>query len=154
MSTDTRSHGTAVLIGTATVAIAAIITVALLGGSRVTEYQPGTPEAAAQRYLQALFDADYDTAHDLLEPRLLARCAPHELIYHPGPDMDRAVFRSVEERDESVLISIEITSTNVSPEPIPMIDTHEIDTHLVLEPWDGGWRIVDAGWPLAECDWR
>ena len=155
MSADTHSvSGTALLFGAGAVILVAIIGIALLAGSDVTEYDPGTPEAAAQNYLQALIDEDYTTAHALLSPRLQIRCRDYELSREYGPEMDRVVFEDVRHLDTSTVITLRITTLGYSAEPLPSVMRDEIDSRLVLEQFDGDWRIVDADWPLDYCDWR
>lgn len=155
MSADTHSvSGTALLIGAGAVILAAIIGVALLAGSNVTEYQPGSPEAAAQTYLQAMIDGDYAVAHELLSPSWQIRCRDYELRHEYGPEMDRVVFDEVRELDERTLITLRITTLDYTAEPLPNLMRNEIETRLVLEQFDGEWRIVDADWPLDFCDWR
>lgn len=155
MSADTHSmSGTALLFGAGAVILAAIIGIALLANSDVTEYEEGSPEAAAQTYLQSLIDEDYAAAHELLSPTLQVRCRDYELHYEYGPKMDRVVFDDVRALDDRTVITLRITTTDYSAEPLPIVNRNEIESRLVLEQFDDGWRILDADWPLDFCDWR
>lgn len=134
--------------------VVAIIATALLGGSDVTSYPPGTPEAAAQTYLQALFAADYEVAHGLLTPQLEAQCEAHDLRFDRESDMDRAVFDEVRVRGDTAVIDVSLRWMEYSPDPLVPLPSNEIDSRLVLERIDGEWRIASADWPLFSCEWR
>ncbi len=142
------------LAGAGILIVVAIIATALLGGSDVTEYAPGTPEAAAQTYLQALFAADYEVAHGLLTPQLQAQCDAHDLLFDRESDMDRAVFDKVTVRGDTTVIDVSLRWMEYSPDPLVPLASNEVETRLVLERIDGEWRVASADWPLFGCEWR
>lgn len=142
------------LAGAGILIVVAILATALLGGSDVTAYPPGTPEAAAQTYLQALFDGDYQVAHGLLTPQLQAQCDAHDLLFDRESDMDRAVFDDVRVRGDSAVIDVSLRWMEYSPDPLVELSTNEVDSRLVLERIDTEWRIANADWPLFGCEWR
>jgi hypothetical protein len=77
---DTRTRPAVWVIGLVVVGVLLAAAVLLLGPPAVVEYEPGSPEAAAQSYVQALLDGDYDLAYDLLHRRF-------------GPTADRTNWR-------------------------------------------------------------
>lgn len=152
---DTHTHhmpGTAVLIAIGVTLVAAVATIALLGGRDVVEYAPGTPEATAQAYIQALFDRDYEAADALLSPAARARCPSSEIELddtHTGV----ATFERVRRYENRVVIEILLAGARFEPGPFP-IDTDQIETELTLRQLDGEWRIVAGDWPFDRCAWR
>jgi len=159
MNTDThplrrtqRLPGTAVLIGIGVALLAAIVAVAVIGGRGVVEYPEGSPEAAAQTYVQALFDGEDDAAYAMLSPALQARCVAVD------SDVDAtaagsATFEDVHIRDDRVVIDVRLTGARFEPGPLP-IQQEEIDARLTLVEIDGEWRISAGDWPLYRCIWR
>ena len=153
MSADTvHVPGTALLLGAGAITLAVVIGIALMG-SDVAHYPAGTPEAAAQAYLQAQLDDDLNAAHALLAPRLQSRCRPYELGSPFDGGSYRAVFEEVDEDGAEVVITVRIESTGYSDRlPLPAVE--EYMSQLVLEQFDGEWRIVHAEWPLETCERR
>ncbi len=155
---DTHSShmpGTSVLIAIGAVIVLAVASIALLGGRNVAEYAPGSPEAAAQAYVQALFDGDSDAAYAMLSPELQRHCRALETDLG-WTDSSAAVFENVRTRAGRVTIDVVLTGTGFEPGrlPIDQIDQHEIDSQLSIEKSDGEWRIVAGDWPLYRCAWR
>ncbi len=145
-----RKPGSVVLIVGASALVAIIVGVALLGSPKVAEYEPGSPEAAAQRYVQALLDDDYTTAHSLLDADWQRECDPHDLRIEPWWSVATATFTDVNRRGDTATIDIRLDTGDLDFEDIP-IQADTIDTVLVLEHQAGEWRIVGADWPLSEC---
>ncbi len=156
METPTRQPPARHIPGKVTLAIAGAaivavgIVVALLGGPDVTEYPPGTPEAAAQNYVQALFDGDTHAAHAVLGTEIQQNCEPFQLGQEPWLEDGTARFTDVRVNGAQATIDVRITSTNVDFEPSPFND-NEIESRLVLESTNGEWRIVRADWPFDGC---
>lgn len=153
MDTKTRRRpGTAVLVATGVVLVAVIVGLGLLGPRTASEFEPGTPEAAAQTYVQALLDGDYDVAYEMLSPDLQEGCRPNDLRMADGMDIGTAVFENVRIRDERATIEMRLTET-FEPGELPL-DEQDIETRLALDMRDGEWRVVAADWPLYGCEWR
>jgi hypothetical protein len=148
----THAPGSKVLVAVVAGILVAVLAIVLLGGDDVVEYDPGTPEAAAQAYLQALFEGDGDAAHALLSPRHQARCEPYELDLH-GEDFTSATFTETRIADGRATIDVRMSGSEFIPDPV-VIGSHELHTEIVLESLDGEWRIVAADWPLDSCLWR
>lgn len=155
MDTQTRHMpGRTALIAIGSLLVAAAIGIALFGTNSIAEYADGTPEAAAQAYVQALFDGDPATAYELLGDRLQVDCEPFQLNDGIVDRLDRtARFTDVAVADGQATITVRISSSDLEFDPFPA-GGFETDTRLVLDLVDGAWRIVDAEWPLYGCTWR
>ena len=151
--TTQRMPGTGVLIAGGLVIVAAIAAIALIGGPRVVEYAAGTPEAAAQEYVQALLDEDYDLAFTYLAPEIQADCDVGAPSNGLASDSAVIVFDNVRTFDERTTIDARISWNHYEPGPFP-VDEHETTTRLTLELRNDEWRIVAARWPLDGCTRR
>ncbi len=138
------------LIAVGVVLIGAIIGVAVLRERRVIHYEPGTPEATAQAYVQALFDRDFDLAHGYLAPELQDECGPYQIDFDFDEESAVATFGRVRVDGDRAVIEIRLAATDYRPEPL-FIHEYETDMRLVLERYDDEWRIVDTDWPLHSC---
>lgn len=153
MATPPRSMpGSTIIAATAAVAVVAIAAIALLGTADMVVYDVESPEAAAQDYLQALFDGDLDRAYEFLSPDQQARCEPYELRIS-GDRFTSASFVGTATTGDRAIIDVRLSGLDVIPDPA-LFGTTELDTEVVLESVDGAWRIVAADWPLDRCLWR
>lgn len=145
-----RTPGSSVLIGIG-IAVALLIIVALALSQRgLQRFDPGTPEAAAQAYVQALFDEDYETAHTYLSTELQAQCRSDELRVYGL--QDAATFDEVRRDGDRAEIELRLTDTKYYPGLYPFDDYRwSTETELVLERIDGTWQITDAAWPVYRC---
>jgi hypothetical protein len=130
----------------------ALVAAFVLGGPGVSEYPPDTPEAAAQAYIQALFDGDGLAARDLVVPEHRFRCRSGLIEPVMGGEAMSATFVSVDIEAERAVIEVRISGERFEPDPF----SYEFreDSRLILEHRDGVWLVADADWPLDECGWR
>ena len=152
MDTQTQTHhmpGTAALVTIGVVLVAAVAAIALLAGRDVVDYAPGTPEATAQAYIQALFDRDYETADALLSPTARARCPSFDTEFN-DTRTGAATFEQVRRYDDRIVIDILLTGARFEPGPFP-IEEDRIETELSLRQIDGEWRIIAGEWPFDRC---
>lgn len=146
--------GTIVLAGLAVLVVAAAVVLALAGPPDVARYEPGTPEAAAQAYVQALLDGDFEAAHDLLAPALRVDCRPEDLrLGVPGDEVGTVRFEDVRVTGDRATITARLDTTRFEPAPLP-VGGDGIPTRLVLHRGEGGWLIAAADWPLHDCHRR
>ncbi len=152
-TTKALNPGTPILIGiTIVVVLALLVTLALAGGD-VRTYEPGTPEATAQAYVQALFDEDREAAYALLSPEIQERCSELDLDLWWVRDSDSASFDEVRVDDGHAEIELRLVSTDSGIFPFDNYD-YSRETELELDLIDGEWLVSDATWPLAGCIWR
>lgn len=150
-----RSAGTPIIVAMAVFVVIAVVVAVALSGGNIVVYEPGTPEAAAQEYVQALFDDDYDAAYALLSPGLQSRCDALELTgwrHEPG---ESATFAETRVTGTTARIDVIVSSDDYGPEPFAF-GSNDFDrlVALELEFIDGHWLVADAPWPLGSCSWR
>ena len=154
-STKDQAPGRSILIGVAVFVGVAVLVALALARSNIRTYEPGTPEAIGQAYIQALFDNDRDTAHGYLSTDLQDRCEPWDLEVWWVRDADSASFDEVRIEGDTAEIEVRLVSRDYDLGIFPF-DNYDYarETELVLERLDNDWVIVDATWPLAGCTWR
>jgi hypothetical protein len=147
--------GRSILIGIGIFVALALIVALALARSNVRSYEPGTPEATAQAFIQALLDEDPETAHGFLAADLKKVCEPRDLNLWWVPHADRAVFDEVRADATHAEIEISLLSNDYEFGIFPF-DNYDYsrETELELDRFDGEWLVTDATWPLAGCTWR
>ncbi len=131
--------GARILAGAAILIVVAVVVAAVLADSRTRKFDAGTPEAAAQAYIQALFDGEEDEAHALLTPELQWQCDVDELARGLAFGAEVAIFDDVNVDGDRAEIIVVLDSG------------FSRETRLVLERRDGRWLIADAEWLLNRC---
>jgi hypothetical protein len=150
-----RNPGTPILVGIGVLVAVAVLVILALAGSDVRSYEPDTPEAAAQAYIQALFDEDPRTAYDHLSAHLQSQCEPNDLELWWVRRADSASFDEVRIDGDHAEIELRLMSNDYDRGIFPF-DNYDYsrETELELDRVDGEWVITDATWPLAGCTWR
>jgi len=149
MDSGTRTMpGVGWLAAVGLVLVGALMLAFVLGEPGVAEYELGTPEAAAQAYVQALLDGDGDAAREYVgsEDRYRCRGLISPLL---GRDVSSAVFASVEIDEDRAVLRVRLSSEHYVPDPFG--SDWDQESRLVLERRDGRWLVIDAEWPLDEC---
>lgn len=150
-----RSPGTPILIGIGVLVAVAVLVILALAGSDVRAYEPDTPQAAAQAYIQALFDDDPRTAYSHLSADLQSQCRPNDLDLWWVRRADSASFDEVRTDGDHAEIELRLMSSDYDRGIFPFDNyDHSRETELELDRVDGEWVITDATWPLAGCTWR
>lgn len=127
------------------VVIAAIVVLALSLGRDVATYDPGTPEFAAQSYLDAVFDGDYDRAATHLDPASDCDVDDLDRAYISG-DLDIRLIETVIDADRArVRISVADTTGGV----IGGVFREERVLRLVRTA--NNWLLTGIPWPLFDC---
>jgi hypothetical protein len=144
-----------ILIGIGIFVVIALLVALALGDSNLRSYDSGTPEAAAQAYIQALFDNDRSAAHGYLSPELQEKCQPRDLDVWWVRDAESASFDEIRIDGSHAEIEIHLVSADHDLGIFPF-DNYDYsrETELVLDRRDDEWVITDATWPLAGCIWR
>lgn len=150
METATRRMpGAGLLISIGVILVGAVALIAVLGGRRIVDYEPGTPEASAQSYVQAMLDRDFDLAHGYLASELQDQCEPYWLEPYVAESIV-VTFGDARVDGNSATIEARLASTDFQPEPFAF-EEPDIDAWLLLEQRNGDWRTVHADWPLYGC---
>lgn len=167
MSTDTldprrtapappRPAGNRILVTIVGIVAIGLVVGVVLAARGGPVYPEGSAEAAAQAYLQALFDEDPAEARAFLAPEIAATCHTYEPASWWIGESTAVRFEDVREIDDRVVIDLELSSlSEYDPFEFPFDDYDPVrDTELVLEQRNGDWVITEAAWPLHQCDWR
>lgn len=132
------------------------LVVGVLLARRPTAFPDGSPEAAAQAYLQAMFDHDEGTARRYLAPGLLDACDPVALSSQ-FRSADTVRFVDVTADGHRAEIELEFSYSNdYEPFEIPIDDPWHSphSAGVELEQRDDGWLVVGATWIPNRCQER
>lgn len=129
----------------AIVLLVGVITLVVSLGRNEVSYEPGSPEAAAQAYLRAALDGDFDAAAELLDPS--SDCDAADLDRAYVPEMAGVnLLETVTDGDRSrVRIEVEYPSGG------PFGDRGREEHTLRLVRADGTWLLTGIPWPLYDC---
>ena len=98
------------------VLLAAGVVAALL--ERDAAFPEGSAEAVVQRYVRAVDEADWETAHSLLTAELREECPVEELATRPGAagtaGTERITLEETRTLGETLLVSVSITESRFS----------------------------------------
>ena len=143
------------LIIGAVVGLAVLVTVALLATSGTETYEPGTPEAALQDFLEAGIDGDSDAMFSLLTAESRAAC-------ENARDRNRFDDVTYSEGLHAELKEMTVTGSTATAkvrfhqssgnDPFDN-STWSYDEQFRLEHVDGAWLIDRGGWPwsIEDC---
>ena len=135
-----------IVLGIIVAAIALIIALALVLALRPPkQFDPGTPEATVQGYLQAVIDEDQAKAASFMTRDLVKRCGVDLNQIRRGPDSFRAVIVDTLVLDNVVYVDVELTEGSgggVFGDPYGFVET------LTLEKSGEDWLIAEAPWPI------
>ncbi len=142
-----------VVVGSALAAI--FVSGLVLGRSRSTQFTPGSPEAVAQDFLQAVFDNDVEAAHSLLTPELQDECPASDLGLLNSREPTVAVFDDVRISGDVATVTVELRSVDYLAEGIfPDFDVWGRTASIRLDRSDNEWRVANASHPLMTCPRR
>lgn len=113
-------------------------------------FEPGTPEAVVQQYLEAVIAEEPEAAWALLTPRLQARCTVDDLERRSyRRDRGRIVLVDSSVRDETARIQLKFTAA--FSDGAFGIDEYSHQERFDLRLVDGKWRISESPWPFYWC---
>lgn len=135
-----------VVLGIILAAIAVIVALALvLALQPPKQFDPGTPEATVQGYLQAVIDDDAARAATFMTRDLVKSCGPDLNQIQRGPDSFRAVIVDTRFFDNSVSVEVELTEGSSGG---VFGDSYEFVETLTLEKSGEDWLIAAVPWPI------
>jgi hypothetical protein len=147
--------GAPILIGIGILVVLALLVTLAVADRNVRSYDPGTPEATAQAYIQALFDEDRDAAYAHLSADLQDDCKPNDLDLWWVRGAESASFDEVRIDGDHAEIELRLLSTDFELGIFPLENyDYSRETELELDRFESEWVITDATWPLAGCTWR
>jgi len=143
MSRVTRSGLVLAIVG-ASLAVVVVVAI-VLALQPPDQFDPGTPEATVQNYLQAVIDGDQVEVELLMTPELLERCrADLDQIRH-SPESFRAVIVDADPTGDRVTVDIEITEGSGGG---VLGDSWSFDETLIVEQRGTEWLIAEEPWPI------
>lgn len=140
----------------AVVGLAILVTIALVVARGPADYEPGTPEAALQDFLDAAFDEDGDALLALMSPEPRERCRDHFEDYGYGRYSSDGLRLELERMDvsgDTATAQVELHQAADNPFDNSRWSYTE---SFELTRIDGEWLIEHAGWPwqAADCTWE
>jgi len=144
-TTDKYSHRILFMVGAL---VAVLIGVAIILALRPpTEFEPTTPEGAAQGYFRAVLDGDEDLALGYLTESFDEGCDPGELP-SAAPKDARIVITRTEIDGTDAEVEVEISET-YGEGPFDS-GSYTFDETLVMERHDDRWLIAEIPWPIYD----
>ena len=138
-----------------TAAVGALVVVSLVvalatGSGEAPLLDEDTPEGTVQRYVRALQDADYATAHALLDEVAREHCPIEDYRRQQRFDSQddvRTRLGTTRPAGDDVEVTVHVTRFSASP-PFGVSESTS-DFRYLLTETAGGWRIIDAPWPFG-----
>lgn len=143
------------LIGTVVgVVLVAVVAVVVTGVREPPALPESSPEAAVQRYLQAVADGDREAIEDSYTPEMRAGCEDQGPGHRPPfPDQrmsfDADLVETHEIDDDTVDVRVRVTE--YSGEPPFGGGGYDHTESFRVERVDGAWGIAEASWPHYVC---
>ncbi|HEX6299593.1 MAG TPA: hypothetical protein VF148_03920 [Acidimicrobiia bacterium] len=137
------------LLGLGALTLVAILVGVALLREPVT-LDPSTPEGTVQAYLQALADAEYETAWNLIDPESKEHCVVSDLALTVSDRSFAAVIGDATINDGTAVVPVTMSDPS-TPGPFDP-GQNGFETVFALVTSDGGWMITDDPWPYFE--WR
>ena len=134
------------------VLLAASVIVALARGE--SEFDPGSPELAVQKYLKALVESDFETAGSLWSPERREDCAFKDFLLNVKGRLGllsgaRITLDDVQTVGETAVVSVRTIRTTGGGIFGPSERVGSYD--YTVRKFDGYWRIIDHTWPADRC---
>lgn len=147
MDTDQRSRLVLIVIGATLIVLVAVALV--MAVQPPPEFDPATPQGAAQGYFRAVVDRDPNAAFDYLADDIRSECNRGELR-HVTPDGARVVIAATEVTADEATVEVEITETwgegpfDAGPGRLSFDET------LFMERHGDRWLITETPWPIHD----
>jgi hypothetical protein len=129
------------------VAVAIALIALLAGRDRRQTFDPTSPEAAVQTYLDAVLAGDPDTAATMLDDATANRCL-RPLRRTITDDGVRASLLDARIETDRATIEIQLTYPDGD---LFGTSSYSFEERFFLERVDGEWLITEDPWPVALC---
>jgi hypothetical protein len=143
MAGTTRSGMVLGILG-ALVAVLVVIAI-VLAVQPPEQFDPGTPEATVQDYLQAVSDGGQAEVALLMTPELLERCGTDLIQLQYSPESFRAVILDTDPFGDRTAVTVEITQGSGRG---LFGDSWSFEETLIVEQDGAEWLIAEAPWPI------
>lgn len=131
----------AALVGVA--AVVALTVVALSG----RDYDPSTPEGAAQGWVRAVTAGDHEAALTYLDPAL--GCTLRDFRYVWWSPSAAVRIESMSGDTSRTVVEITIQDYQMPPPAAPGVGMRE---YLVMARHGDRWLLTEVPWPLYSCE--
>lgn len=133
--------------------VGALVLLAVLAGVLAAnrdapELDPQSPEGVTQAFLEAAFDADDETAAELLSPT--SGCDVSDVGQAYLPDDVRVVLEGAEVDGDRAVVTLAVT--DVYGDGLLGSSEYEHTERARLAREDGAWRLTALPWLLPSCD--
>ena len=130
----------------------ASVVVALL--EREEPLTGGTPEAAVQRYLEAVEDEKLELAFSFLSADLMEHCTVEEFFRPSGAPLgrmrdDRVTLENVKTVNQTVFVTVRVTTFHGTG-PFGSSESLHVQ-RFSLRQEEGEWRFTEYPWPFFRC---
>lgn len=134
------------------VVIGAVVLVAVVAGIVAAtrpsnEFQPGTPEAAVQGFVQGLIDGDASEAAGFFASG--SDCDVGDIERASGLDPARVLLQNADIEDGTARVTVEVV-TGPGGGPFDLDEYRQSHTYDLVQEGDE-WRITNEPWPLFSC---
>lgn len=154
MEATTQMPGKRSLLVAAAVIVALAVTALVIAG-RSTDYPPGSPEEAAQGYLQAALEGKQRVALEFVAPELKQVCDRHDLVPWWIRSSDVADIETVEITDNRAFIDLRLRDRDYATPPLVLDAPGEPRRgEIVLDRHDGMWLITELHGPWSSCPYE
>lgn len=146
-----RASKLPLLIMGAVVTLAVLVTVAIVAFPRTESFEPGSPEAVVQQFIEAGLDDDETSALDLLTSSARRSCVSEFDDRQSSPayfgDELRAILQSTTIDGDDATVDIEFRRSNAD-DPFDST-TRTFESRYTLIRVGDEWQVDRAGWPSA-----
>ena len=139
--------------GAAILGLLIVVSVVVAIMQSEAEFDPGSPEAAVQAYLRALYDDDFQSAYDALSPELQAGCSIEDMFGERALDRwlenRRITLEEARTLGDTTFITVRISGIRGGGPFGP--SEYGFDDTFALRQFDGDWRLSKDPWPHFRC---
>lgn len=136
----------AVLVGG--VVLLAVVAGIVVANRETPTLDPGSPEAVVQEYLEAVADADYPAAAELVAPS--SGCDAGTLSMAYVEQSGRIVLTDTTVDGDVAIVTLDVTD-GAGDDPFGG-EGYTHTERITLERVDGTWALAASPWLLSLCD--
>lgn len=140
--------------GGATLGLLFIASVVVTFTQDEASFNPGSPEAVVQDYLNALDSEDFESAYQALSPELRAECAVDEMFggriaWNQDVIDGRITLEDTQELGDTTFVTVKIA--RLSGGGLFGPSEYDFEERFALKQFDGRWKFSQEPWPFPGC---